>query len=90
MAELYKHFSKDWEHCLDYSEESLREMYNSETHGDPVSQNNGYYHGKKWLNVTVKMWKEDLNGLGLLFKDELYNYPNYPHWWLDSVFGKKS
>ena len=89
MSELYKHFSHDWKDCLDYSEESLLEMFHSETHGDPVRQNNGYYHGKKWLNVTVKMWKEDLNGLGTLFKHELYEDPNYPHWWLDSIFKKQ-
>lgn len=84
MSELYKHFSKDWEHCLNYNEDSLREMFNSETHGDPVSPNNGYYHGKKWLNVTVKMWKEDIEK-GCLLKKELYNDPKYPHWWLDKV-----
>jgi len=84
MSELYKHFSNDWKDCLDFSEDSLREMYNGETHGDPVSQTNGFYHGKKWLNVTVKMWKEDIQK-GLLLKQELYNDPKYPHWWLDSV-----
>jgi hypothetical protein len=84
MSELYRHFSNDWKECLDYSEESLREMYNSETHGDPVSSTNGFYVGKRWLNVSVKMWKEDIEK-GLLFKQELYNDPNYPHWWLDKV-----
>lgn len=84
MSELYKHFSHDWRDCLDYSDEALREMYNSETHGDPVSPTNGFYHGKKWLSVTVKMWKEDLKK-GTLFRQELYCDPNYPHWWLDSV-----
>jgi hypothetical protein len=84
MSELYKHFSNDWKEGLDYSEDSLREMYNGETHGDPVSPTNGYYVGKRWLNVTVKMWKEDIEK-GLLFKQELYNDPNYPHSWLDSV-----
>lgn len=89
MAHVYKIFSKDWEHCLDYSEQSLLEMYHSETHGDPVSQTNGYYVGKKYLNVTVKMWKEDIEK-GLLFMQELYNDPKFPHWWLDKIFGKEN
>lgn len=84
MAELYKHFAKDWEHCLDFSEESLLEMYHSETHGLPVRDDNGFYHGKKWLNLTVTMWKEDIKK-GLLFKSELYHDGKYPEWWLDGV-----
>lgn len=59
-------------------------MYYGETHGDPVGPKNGFYQGKKWMGVTVKMWKEDIEK-GLLFKKELYDDPNYPHWWLDKV-----
>lgn len=84
MAELYKHFSKDWEGCLDFSDESLREMYYSETHGDPVKDTNGYHHGKKWMGVAIQMWKEDIEK-GYLFKQELYQDPNYPRTWLDKV-----
>ena len=84
MSELYKIFSKDWEHCLDYSEESLLELYISESYGDPCSDTNGYYVGKKWLNVQVTMWKEDIEK-GLLFKEELYKDPKYPHWWLNKI-----
>lgn len=89
MCEIYKIFSKDWENCCDFSEQSLKEMYTSETHGDPVSPTNGYYVGKKWLNVTVKMWLEDIEK-GLLFKRELYDDPKYPHRWLDNIFGEMS
>jgi hypothetical protein len=87
MSEVYRIFSKDWEHCLDYSDQSLRELYYSETHGDPVLQNNGFYVGKKYLNLSVAMWKEDMEK-GCLFKQELYNDPKFPHWWLDKVFKK--
>lgn len=87
MSEIYKVFSRDWQHCCDYSDESLLEMFHSETHGDPVSPTNGFYIGKKWLNVSVKMWKEDMEK-GLLFPGELYNDPQYPHWWLNSVLGE--
>lgn len=84
MSELYKLFSKDWESILDYSDQALVEMYQFETYGNPIKDTNGYYHGKKWLNVTVDMWKEDLEK-GLLFKQELYDDVKYPTWWLDSV-----
>lgn len=86
MSEVYRIFTKDWEHLLDFSEKSLLEMYHSETHGDTVSPNNGFYVGKKYLNVTVKMWKEDIQK-GCLFIQELYIDPKYPHWWLDNIFG---
>lgn len=84
MSRLYRLFATDWEHCLDFSEEMRLEMYNSESHGIRPSDNNGYYHGKKWLNVTVAMWKEDIEK-GLLFKRELYQDGKYPEWWLDNV-----
>ena len=86
MCELYKLFAKDWENCLDFGEESMLEMYHSETHGLAVSKTNGFYHGKKYLNVTVAMWKEDL-ARGTLFRVELYNDPRFPHSWLDKVLG---
>jgi len=87
MVEVYRLFTTDWEHLLDFSEQSLLEMFHSETHGDPVSPTNGFYVGKKYLNVTVKMWKEDMKK-GLLFKQELYDDPKYPHWWLNNIFGE--
>ncbi len=87
MADVYRIFSKDWEHCLDYSEQSLLEMFHSETHGDPVSPTNGFYVGKKYLNLAIKMWKEDIEK-GLLFKQELYEDSKFPYWWLDNIFGE--
>lgn len=84
MCEVYKIFSRDWEHLLDYSEQMMYELYMSESYGHKVSQNNGYFVGKRYLNVQVTMWKQDIQQ-GLLFKCELYDDPKYPHWWLDSV-----
>jgi len=84
MSELYKHFSRDWNN-LDYSEESLIELYEQESFGKGTCKpNNGYDVGKKWLNVNVSMWKEDLER-GYLFKWELYEDPKLPDWWLDKV-----
>ena len=88
MAELYRYFAKDWEHVLDFSDEALLEMFNSESYGTPVVPKNGYLVGKQWLNVNVAMWKEDIAG-GTLFKWELYADENLPDWWLDGIFKKR-
>ena len=85
MCKLYKIFSKDWEHICDYSEDCMRELNVYESTGKGRCRwNNGYYIGKKYLNVTTGMWKEDIE-LGLLFKHELYEGDKFPRWWLDSV-----
>lgn len=84
MCDIYRIFSKEFEHFCDFSDESMVELYNSESFGTEVSELNGFYVGKKWLNVTVKMWKEDIEQ-GLLYKTELYKDEKFPEWWLDSV-----
>lgn len=84
MSQVYRIFSKDWEQILDYSDGKLIELYNAESYGTPVSKDNGFSVGKTYLNVHVKMWKEDIS-LGLLYKRELYEDGKFPHWWLDSV-----
>jgi len=84
MCEVYRLFSKDWEHISDYSDEAMLELYNSETYGSSVRELNGYYIGKRWLSVTVAMWKEDIEQR-LLTKHELYLDGKFPEWWLDSV-----
>lgn len=85
MSEVYRIFAKEWEHCLDFSDEMLIELFNGESYGTYVSPKNGFAHGKKWLSLNVSMWKEDIAS-GLLFKYELYDDGTFPHWWLDSVF----
>lgn len=88
MSKLYYHFAKDWENCVKFDDQSLLDAYNKETYGTPVSEDNGFVHGKSWLNVTVTMWKEDL-AKGGLFLWELYQDDAFPHWWLDDVFKKE-
>jgi len=87
MSEVYKIFAKDWEHLHDFSDEMLVELFNGESYGTPVSSKNGFALGKKWLNVTTKMWFEDLK-MGTLFKCELYADKKFPKWWLDQLFKK--
>ncbi len=85
---LYKLFSKDWAHLLDYSDTALQEAYILETYGKTeltIDENlNGFIQGKKWMNVQIASWNEDLVK-GYLFRQELYDDPNYPNWWLDKV-----
>lgn len=85
MSNVYRHFSLDWVDCLDYSADMLLEMYKAENGEVKPSKLNGFAQGKKGLNITVAMWKEDI-AKGTLFLFELYNDENYPHWWLDRVF----
>lgn len=85
MSNLYKVFANDYLDELDFSEDALYEMYVYESTGGKCCNTNGYYHGKRLLNLTVSMWKEDIK-IGLLFKYELYNDNKFPHWFLDSIF----
>ena len=70
-ANLYKCFSRHWEHMLDYSEEALLECYMWETHGNKIANSkNGFVIGKRWLDVNIAMWKEDI-AKGILYPFEL-------------------
>lgn len=84
MVPVYEYFGKESD-GLDWSDKSLNELYLFESNGSgEVKPDNGYYYGKKMLNVTVAMWKEDLDTI--LCLSELYNDPELPNWWLDKVF----
>ena len=89
MCEVYKFFSRNWSHLCDYSEESMIEMYTFETYGiGNPDTTNGYFLGKKWMGVTIGMWLEDLPEgyvLSQHFKNQLYDDPDLPNWWLDKV-----
>ncbi len=88
MVPIYRHFAKPWESCLDFSDAMLEQMYKSETFGEGrTSADNGFAHGKKWMDVTVAMWLEDLGRT--LWPSELYADPAFPHWWLDKVLPAK-
>ncbi len=84
MSEIYKNFGSPWESVLDFSDEMLIEMFNHESYGKSVSKNNGFLVGKKWMDVNVKMWNEDI-AKGYLLRKELYQDEKYPSWWLDKV-----
>ena len=92
MAEIYKIFVSD-KNNMDFSEKAAQEMFKYESTGKgdlkqgifiKKGKYNGYAIGKKWMDVTLKMWREDIAS-GLLAKFELYEDGKYPHWWLDEV-----
>lgn len=48
------------------------ECFLQESRGvQPRGERNGYLLGKKWMDVTIAMWREDMMK-GILFKRELY------------------
>ena len=86
-AEVYKIFAEKG----DFSEQAAQEMYDYETFGKGTLKNtifgvptNGYFIGKKFMNITLAMWQEDIED-GLLAKFELYEDGKYPHSWLNEV-----
>jgi hypothetical protein len=83
MSELYRHFARSWAQSLDFSDEALLSLYNHESYGTELSENNGFAVGKKYLNLQVTMWREDLRR-GWLAKWELYE-TDLPNWWFDSI-----
>lgn len=102
-AELYKRIASDWD--CDFSEEALYEFFIKESlgKGDFNQQDgiflcdkklNGYAVGKRWLDITVAMWKEDIQN-GWIKEYGWYNflkelYRDFPdnHKWLDNVWSK--
>ena len=92
MAEIYRLFKPMNCECS-YTEEDARAMYDYETNGigdlevglfNGKPPFNGFVVGKKGMDLTVAMWREDIPR-GLLYKSELTDL--YPKWWLDKVIG---
>lgn len=83
MSELYRHFAREMGE-LDFSDEALVNLYNTESYGGVLTPKNGFAVGKQYLNLQVTMWREDIRR-GWISKQELYKDENYPEWWLDSV-----
>lgn len=46
---------------------------------------NGFAIGKRYMEVTVVMWKEDIKK-GLLLEQEIYSEKVFPVWWIKEVF----
>lgn len=86
MSKVYSVFSSEWEDILDFSETSLKEMYDYESRGIPIpnKRENGYYVGKQHMDIQIEMWRKDLQE-GILTRRELYEDGKFPKWWLNKV-----
>lgn len=84
MAELYKRFACDYK-SSDFSESAALAMYLHESTGCPLPnwQTNGYAIGKKWMDVTIAGWKEDIPQMGLLVSE--LQEDGYPDWFLERI-----
>lgn len=83
MIPIYEYFGQHWD--FDFSDDMLHELYHYESSGvGTISPMNGYANAKKWMDVTISMWREDITK-GLLFVWELYADPALPDWWLDKI-----
>lgn len=85
MAEMYKRFAG--ESCpFDFSDEAAKEafLFESTGRGTP-SKTNGFLYGKSVMDITVKMWKQDLVDM-ILHIQELKE--DFPEWFLEKVLPK--
>lgn len=83
MAGVYRYFARHWP-LLDFSDTALVALYENETFGrGKVAPDNGFAVGKKWMDVTLAQWREDM--WRTLWPWELYADAAFPHWWLDRV-----
>lgn len=85
MAEMYKRFARDFPDA-DFSDRAALDMYKNETFGTPLPKTeslNGFFVGKKWMDVTVSQWKEDIREMRL-FVFEL-QADKFEDWFLETV-----
>lgn len=76
LAAVYRRYAAS--SLYDYSRAMLIECYNAETHGGPVSKNNGYAFGKWCKDLSVVQWIEDIRK-GNACKAEFYTPKD--KWW---------
>ena len=84
MAEMYRMFASGYP-SADLSESAAMAMYLHESTGAPMpdASVNGYALGKKWMDVTVAGWKEEIPQCGLLVSE--LQADGIPDWFLAKV-----
>ena len=85
MAAIYRRFASDYPRA-DFSDDAAAAMYAHESTGAPLPdpRTNGFALGKKWMDVTIAAWKEDILSRGLLVS-ELQGDDGYPDWFLERI-----
>lgn len=87
ILEVYECFKMDNNTELQYGDKELLDMYLYESNGVKSDMTyNGFYWCKHNLDLTIKMWYEDLPK-GNITKKELYS-DKFPKWWLDKILSK--
>ena len=89
ISQIYQEFCPK-EDCYDFGPISKENMFLFESTGKPKlnltdklnGKFNGFLVGKHWMDVTIKMWKEDIDS-GLLSKKDLEI--DFPGWFLDKI-----
>ena len=69
---VYRKFAQEYSE-LKFDGKAALECFEWETYGKKISESDGFAVGKKWLDVTLSMWKEDLI-TGLLSEEEHKQY----------------
>lgn len=84
MADMYVRFAKNYPRA-DFSDAAAEAMYLHESAGHPLPNAavNGYALGKKWMGVTVSMWREDIADRQLTSGELVAD--GYPEWFLRRV-----
>lgn len=85
MAEIYKRFAIEYPQA-DFSDAAALAMYEHETHGKPLERTeklNGFALGKKWMDVTIAGWKDEIASRGLLVSELIAD--GYPEWFLERI-----
>ena len=93
MACMYRRFARAAYSDCDFSKQALMDAYEFESRGRGrlaggvfENTNNGYPIGKKLVNISVAMWKEDIEAPGypkVLTRHELSTW--YPRWFLRKI-----
>ena len=68
VADLYRRFAADYP-LADFTEDAAESMFAYESMGAPLPKTerlNGFMLGKKWMDVTVAQWREDIANKQLL------------------------
>lgn len=84
MADIYRRFAIDCKDA-DFSDSAALAFYRYETFGislPKADRLNGFELGKKWMDITIAMWKEDIATLGVSVKELQEDYPD---WFLERV-----
>ncbi len=79
MAKMYLRFVSD---DYDFSDSAASSMFDYESTGSPIdSDQNGYFQGKRAMDITIAMWREDITSRLLTLHELLSD--GYPWWFLE-------